>query len=67
MSFPLKLLKGLSSDFNWCWNINFRAEYTKFIVEPVLGEAGVGGAMAVYGAFDAIVSMQLTGKIVQMK
>lgn len=38
--------------------MHFRAEYTKFIVEPVLGEAGVGGAMAVYGAFDAIVSTQ---------
>lgn len=45
--------------------MHFRAEYTKFIVEPVLGEAGVGGAMAVYGAFDAIVSMKSrTGKIV---
>lgn len=35
----------------------YRAEFTKYIVEPVLGEAGVGGAMAVYGAFDAVVSM----------
>ncbi|KAF5953761.1 hypothetical protein HYC85_006617 [Camellia sinensis] len=34
---------------------NFKAEYTKYIVEPALGESGVGGAMAVYGAFDAIV------------
>ncbi|KAF5953932.1 hypothetical protein HYC85_006788 [Camellia sinensis] len=33
---------------------NFRAEYTKYIAEPTLGESGVGGAMAVYGAFDAI-------------
>lgn len=38
---------------------NFRAEYTKYIAEPALGESGVGGAMAVYGAFDAIVSMAL--------
>ena len=35
---------------------NFRANYTKDVVNPILGEAGVGGAMAVYGAFDAIVS-----------
>ncbi|KAK1392595.1 putative Ion channel regulatory protein, UNC-93 [Heracleum sosnowskyi] len=41
---------GLQQAFVW-------AEYTKFIVEPVLGEAGVGGAMAVYGAFDAICSL----------
>lgn len=34
----------------------FRAEYTKEIVNPVLGEQGVGGAMAIYGVFDAIVS-----------
>ncbi|CAL5437540.1 unnamed protein product [Camellia sinensis] len=31
------------------------AECTKYIAEPALGESGVGGAMAVYGAFDAIV------------
>ncbi|KAM7253598.1 hypothetical protein ACFE04_021752 [Oxalis oulophora] len=31
-----------------------RAEFTKGIVNPVLGSAGVGGAMAVYGAFDAL-------------
>lgn len=36
---------------------NFRAEFTKEIVTPALGVSGVGGAMAVYGAFDAIVSM----------
>lgn len=34
----------------------YRAEYTKQIVKPSLGERGVGGAMAVYGVFDAIVS-----------
>jgi hypothetical protein len=33
-----------------------RAEFTKDVVTPALGESGVGGAMAVYGAFDAIVS-----------
>lgn len=37
----------------------FRAEFTKDIVAPALGESGVGGAMAVYGAFDAIVSIRL--------
>lgn len=36
-----------------------RAEFTKDIVKPALGESGVGGAMAVYGAFDAIVSMRM--------
>ncbi|KAI8015686.1 UNC93-like protein 3 [Camellia lanceoleosa] len=35
------------------------AEYTKYIVEPALGESGVGGAMAVYGAFDAICSLAM--------
>ena len=33
-----------------------RAEFTKYYVQPSLGESGVGGAMAVYGVFDAIVS-----------
>ncbi|KAL1822629.1 hypothetical protein ACET3Z_009407 [Daucus carota] len=47
---PLIAYSGLQQAFVW-------AEYTKFIVEPVLGEAGVGGAMAVYGAFDAICSL----------
>lgn len=45
--------------FPSAFNCNFfllRAEYTKEIVKPVLGERGVGGAMAVYGVFDAIVS-----------
>lgn len=35
---------------------HFRAEFTKEIVSPALGVSGVGGSMAVYGAFDAIVS-----------
>lgn len=28
------------------------------MVQPRLGEPGVGGVMAVYGAVDAVVSMQ---------
>lgn len=47
---PLIAYSGLQQAFVW-------ADYTKEIVEPVLGEAGVGGAMAVYGAFDAICSL----------
>ncbi|KAK8512275.1 hypothetical protein V6N13_097074 [Hibiscus sabdariffa] len=47
---PLIAYSGLQSAFVW-------ANYTKDIVNPVLGEAGVGGAMAVYGAFDAICSL----------
>ncbi|KAK5836592.1 hypothetical protein PVK06_012386 [Gossypium arboreum] len=33
------------------------ADYTNDVVNPILREAGVGGAMAVYGAFDAICSL----------
>ncbi|GMJ03080.1 At Uncoordinated protein 93 [Hibiscus trionum] len=44
---PLIAYSGLQQAFVW-------AEYTKDVVNPTLGEAGVGGAMAVYGAFDAI-------------
>ncbi|KAK8337377.1 hypothetical protein V6Z12_A09G181100 [Gossypium hirsutum] len=44
---PLIAYSGLQQAFVW-------ASYTKDIVNPTLGEAGVGGAMAVYGAFDAI-------------
>lgn len=36
-----------------------RAEFTKEVVKPALGVSGVGGSMAVYGAFDAIVSIQM--------
>ncbi|KAI8016613.1 UNC93-like protein 3 [Camellia lanceoleosa] len=36
-----------------------KAEYTKYIVEPTHGESGVGGAMAMYGAFDAICSLAM--------
>ncbi|KAI7736792.1 hypothetical protein M8C21_011227, partial [Ambrosia artemisiifolia] len=37
--------------------LQLAAEFTKFYVQPSLGESGVGGAMAVYGAFDAICSL----------
>ncbi|KAM2891539.1 hypothetical protein COP2_009815 [Malus domestica] len=33
------------------------AEFAKYIVKPMLGMSGVGGAMAVYGAFDAVCSL----------
>ncbi|THF99286.1 hypothetical protein TEA_028167 [Camellia sinensis var. sinensis] len=45
---PLIAYSGLQQAFVW-------AECTKYIAKPALGESGVGGAMAVYGAFDAIV------------
>lgn len=35
----------------------YRAEFTKEIVTPAIGVSGVGGAMAVYGALDAVVSL----------
>ncbi|KAH9735829.1 UNC93-like protein 3 [Citrus sinensis] len=44
---PLFAYSGLQQAFVW-------AEFTKEIVTPALGVSGVGGAMAVYGAFDAI-------------
>ncbi|XP_050242647.1 UNC93-like protein 3 isoform X2 [Quercus robur] len=47
---PLIAYSGLQQAFVW-------AEFTKDIVTPALGESGVGGAMAVYGAFDAICSL----------
>ncbi|KAL1545922.1 UNC93-like protein 3 [Salvia divinorum] len=47
---PLIAYSGLQQAFVW-------AEYTKEIVNPVLGEQGVGGAMAIYGVFDAISSL----------
>ncbi|XP_048429471.1 UNC93-like protein 3 [Pyrus x bretschneideri] len=47
---PLMAYSGLQQAFVW-------AEYTKYIVTPTLGVPGVGGAMAVYGAFDAICSL----------
>ncbi|THG03473.1 hypothetical protein TEA_028314 [Camellia sinensis var. sinensis] len=52
---PFIAYSGLQQAFVCMERIyNFRAEYTKYIAEPALGESGVGGAMAVYGAFDAI-------------
>ncbi|KAL6574717.1 hypothetical protein OROMI_012002 [Orobanche minor] len=47
---PLMAYSGLYKSFVW-------AEYTKEIVKPTLGERGVGGAMAVYGLFDAVSSL----------
>ncbi|KAK4419099.1 UNC93-like protein 3 [Sesamum alatum] len=47
---PLIAYSGLQQAFVW-------AEYTKEIVKPALGERGVGGAMAVYGIFDAFSSL----------
>ncbi|GMH10158.1 hypothetical protein Nepgr_011999 [Nepenthes gracilis] len=56
---PLFAYSGLQQAFVW-------AEFTKKIVQPALGESGVGGLMAVYGAFDAIcalVSGRLTSSL----
>lgn len=47
---PLIAYSGLQQAFVW-------AEFTKYIVKPTLGESGVGGAMAIYGAFDSICSL----------
>ncbi|KAL5716638.1 hypothetical protein ACHQM5_009774 [Ranunculus cassubicifolius] len=47
---PLIAYSGLQQAFVW-------AEFTKEIVQPALGVSGVGGSMAVYGAFDAICSL----------
>lgn len=47
---PLIAYSGLQQAFVW-------AEFTKDIVTPALGVSGVGGAMAVYGAFDAMCSL----------
>ncbi|GKV05787.1 hypothetical protein SLEP1_g17754 [Rubroshorea leprosula] len=41
---------GLQTAFVW-------ADFTKEIVKPALGQSGVGGAMAVLGAFDVICSV----------
>ncbi|XP_039059445.1 UNC93-like protein 3 isoform X4 [Hibiscus syriacus] len=59
---PLIAYSGLQQAFVW-------AEYTKDVVNPTLGEAGVGGAMAVYGAFDAIMRLddQLSGLNLMVK
>lgn len=47
---PLTAYSGLQQAFVW-------AEFTKYIVKPALGVSGIGGAMAVYGAFDALCSV----------
>ncbi|KAI0503496.1 hypothetical protein KFK09_014430 [Dendrobium nobile] len=47
---PLMVYSGLQQAFVW-------AEFTKKIVKPAIGMSGVGGAMAVYGAADAISSL----------
>ncbi|XP_077217579.1 major facilitator superfamily protein [Tasmannia lanceolata] len=47
---PLLAYSGLQQAFVW-------AEFTKDIVTPALGVSGVGAAMAVYGASDAICSL----------
>ncbi|XP_026443413.1 UNC93-like protein 3 isoform X2 [Papaver somniferum] len=52
---PLIAYSGLQQAFVW-------AEFTKEVVKPALGVSGVGGAMAVYGAFDAICSL-ITGRL----
>ncbi|XP_047044924.1 UNC93-like protein 3, partial [Lolium rigidum] len=47
---PLIAYSGLQQAFVW-------AVFTKSIVSPVLGISGVGGAMAIYGASDAVCSL----------
>ncbi|KXG23724.1 UNC93-like protein 3 isoform X1 [Sorghum bicolor] len=47
---PLIVYIGLQHAFVW-------AVFTKNIVKPVLGISGVGGAMAIYGAADAICAL----------
>ncbi|KAK1298634.1 UNC93-like protein 3 [Acorus calamus] len=47
---PLFAYSGLQQAFVW-------AEFTKYIVTPALGVSGVGGAMAIFGASDAICSL----------
>lgn len=47
---PLLAYSGLQQAFVW-------AEFTKEIVTPAFGVSGVGGAMALFGAADAICSL----------
>ncbi|XP_042478366.1 UNC93-like protein 3 [Macadamia integrifolia] len=47
---PLIAYSGLQQAFVW-------AEFTKYVVTPALGVSGIGGAMAVYGAFDVASSL----------
>ncbi|WOL20336.1 hypothetical protein Cni_G29141 [Canna indica] len=50
LTIPLIVYSGLQQAFVW-------AEFTKEVVTPSLGVSGVGGAMAIYGAADAICSL----------
>lgn len=43
-------------NFLFVCRFGVRAEFTKEIVKPALGVSGVGGSMALYGVFGAIVS-----------
>lgn len=52
---PLLVYSGLEQAFVW-------AEFTKYVVSPAIGVSGVGGAMAVFGAADAIFSL-LAGRL----
>ncbi|XP_057438435.1 UNC93-like protein 3 [Lotus japonicus] len=47
---PLMAYSGLQQAFVW-------AEFTKYVVTPVIGVSGVGSSMAAYGAFDGICSL----------
>ncbi|XP_057540953.1 UNC93-like protein 3 [Amaranthus tricolor] len=47
---PLFAYSGLQQAFVW-------SEFTKKIVKPAMGESGIGGSMAIYGAADAICSL----------
>ncbi|KAL3536379.1 hypothetical protein ACH5RR_004840 [Cinchona calisaya] len=47
---PLIAYSGFQQAFVW-------AAFTKYVVQPTLGETGVGGVMAVYGAVDAVCSL----------
>ncbi|XP_027176197.1 UNC93-like protein 3 [Coffea eugenioides] len=47
---PLIAYSGFQQSFVW-------AAFTKHVVQPTLGERGVGGVMAVYGVFDAVCSL----------
>ncbi|KAL0555558.1 hypothetical protein IC582_009506 [Cucumis melo] len=50
LTIPLIAYSGLQAAFVW-------AKFTKQVVTPSLGVSGVGGAMAVYGAADAVCSL----------
>jgi len=47
---PLLAYSGLQQAFVW-------AEFTKEVVTPAIGVSGVGGAMAAYGAVNAVCSI----------